>query len=156
MESRSIDAAEDNDVAREVRILFVGSRRLGILANEIDTIADWRKPTPLPGAPKTVLGVVAIRGRMLTVLDVAELIGEIASATRTRLVSLRGDEQLALAVDRTGEVIRFGLDELKTSDETSRLILGEIADGSESISILNVNEIFPAAIRGHDRRHRRI
>lgn len=142
------------DSAREVRVVFAGSRMLGVFKDEIDAIVDWRVPTPLPGAPKAVLGVVSIRGRMLTVLDAAALLGETA-VNPARIVALRGDEQLALAVDREGDVIRSPA-ELRSATGTRPLILGVIVKGTESIAVLNTGELFSTAMRGRERRQRRL
>ena len=149
----------ESDSKRDLKVVFVGSRKLGVFADEIETIADWRTPTPLPHAPKAVLGVVCIHGRMLTVLNVAALMGEgvgVASSSPSSIVALRGDEQLALAVDRAGENLAVAADELQDPKDDGRsVILGFVDHGDESITVLNVRELFFAAIRGHERRHRR-
>ena len=149
----------EGDPLRELRIVFAGSRKLGIFADAIEAIADWRMPTPLPKAPRSVLGVVCIHGRMLTVLDVAALLNEevgVAPSSPSSIVALRGDEQLALAVDSVGETIAIATDELQAakSDE-GRPILGVVHRGDETVTVLNIGELFAAAIRGRERRRRR-
>src|SRR2546422_10018774 len=111
MEENSLLDGVENQPARELRLIFAGSSCFGVFADEIEAIVDWRTPTPLPAAPASVLGVVCIRGRMLTVLEVASLPGDGAAAGRSKLVALRGDEQLALAVARTGDLIKIAPDE---------------------------------------------
>ena len=159
MKNDSSQDYRESDSTRDLKVVFAGSRKLGVFADEIETIADWRTPTPLPHAPKAVLGVVCIHGRMLTVLNVAALMGErvgLAPSNESSIVALRGDEQLALAVDRAGEDIAVGADELQDpKDDGSSVILGFLDHGDESITVLNVRELFFAAIRGHERRHRR-
>ncbi len=140
MKNNSSQDYRESDSKRDLRVVFAGSRKLGVFADEIETIANWRTPTPLPHAPKAVFGVVCIHGRMLTVLNVAALMGE----------------QLALAVDRVGENIAVAADELQDPKDDGRsVILGFVDQGDESITVLNVRELFFAAIRGHERRHRR-
>jgi purine-binding chemotaxis protein CheW len=81
---------------------------LGIFEDEIATIAEWRRPTPLPHAPPEVLGVVSIQGRMLTVLDPLSLFGETTTLLGFSpgiLVALLGDEQIALAIETKGETL---------------------------------------------------
>ena len=116
----------ESDSKRDLRVVFAGSRKLGVFADEIETIATWRTPTPLPHAPKAVFGVVCIHGRMLTVLNVAALMGEGAFG---------------------GVKVFRGLDPV--------VGIGFVDQGDESITVLNVRELFFAAIRGHERRHRR-
>lgn len=84
----------------EVRTLHIGAKRVGVLEDDVFTVASWRDPTPLPFAPDAVLGVVAIESRMFTVLDIANHLGAGPIVMpRAQIVALRGPEQLALAVD---------------------------------------------------------
>jgi chemotaxis signal transduction protein len=159
MKNDSSQGYPESDSKRDLRVVSAGSLKLGVFADEIEAIADWHTPTPLPHAPKAVLGVVCIHGRMLTVLDIAALLGEkvsVAPSSPGCIVALRGDEQLALAVDRAGETIAVAADELQEAkDDELSVILGVVRSGDESITVLNVQELFPAAIRGHERRRRR-
>ena len=152
----------ESDPLRELRIVFAGSRKLGIFADAIEAIADWRIPTPLPKAPRAVLGVVCIHGRMLTVLDVVALLNEevgVASSKPSNpssIVALRGDEQLALAVDGVGETIAIATDELQAAEsDEGRPVLGVVHRGDAPVTVLNLGELFAAAIRGRERRRRR-
>ena len=148
--------AEEPDPVRELRIVFAGSHRFGVFVDEIETISDWRAPTPLPQAPKSVLGIVCIHGRMLTVINVAALLGADDDTAASRLVALRGDEQLAFAIHSVGEAFEVAAaDVLPASDDQGPLVLGVVQRGGESIAVLNVRELFPAAIRGRERRRRR-
>ena len=154
MEENSVLDGVENQPARELRLIFAGSSCFGVFADEIEAIVDWRTPTPLPAAPASVLGVVCIRGRMLTVLEVAALPGDGAAAGRSKLVALRGDEQLALAVARTGDLIKIAPDEWKAASDAGSLTLGVISQGEQSIPVLNCKELFAAAMRGRERRRR--
>ena len=146
----------ESDSKRDLRVVFAGSRKIGVFADEIEAIVDWRAPTPLPHAPKSVLGVVSIHGRMLTVLDIAALLGDEVGVVASSIVVLRGDEQLALAVDSADDTITITAEELQNTETDERsVILGVVPRGDESITVLNVGELFPAAIRGHERRRRR-
>jgi purine-binding chemotaxis protein CheW len=130
----------------------------GIFENEIATVATWREPTPLPQAPQTVLGVVSIQGRMLTVLNLAVLLDSSAptnNRSTQNILALRGDEQLALAVDAMAETIEIGGDVLDSDHESKGVLLGVINHSGAEIMILNVKGLFPSAIQGRERRRRR-
>src|SRR5438067_8661756 len=108
------DADTPQDETRELLLLRAGARAFAVFADETDGVADGLKPTPLPHAPRAVLGVVSVRGRMRTVLDPLALVGdneETESAATVApaplfIVALRGDEQLALAAESDGGVVR--------------------------------------------------
>jgi purine-binding chemotaxis protein CheW len=157
----ALDKQMTHQEPRRLQLLQTGSTQLGIFADEIATIAPWQLPTPLPHAPKSVLGVVSIQGRMLTVVDLGRLQGEqggannAASDVPRRLIALRGDEQLALAVDSVGETIQFDTVDLNPKEAADKLVLGILHHEGAEIKILNLRELFPTAIQGRERRRRR-
>jgi len=134
--------------------MFAGARCIGLFAEDIETIADWRMPTPLPGAPGAVLGIVCLRSRMSTVLDARTLLGEAGTCAGGRLVTLRGDEQIALAVDRTAELIEGPPNLTRDPKEPSSLILGVLENSDSPVSLIDVTQLFTTAMRGRERRKR--
>ncbi|MDQ6653904.1 MAG: chemotaxis protein CheW [Acidobacteriota bacterium] len=140
---------------RNLQLLRAGSFQLAIFEDEIATVVEWRDPAPLPYAPTVVLGVVSIQGRMLTVLDLAILLSAKASPNEgpsQHILALRGDEQLALAVDALGETI--GIAEGKV-EPAEGLFLRVFKHRNREISILNTKELFATALHGRERRRRR-
>ena len=151
--------------SRKLQLLRAGSSQFGIFAEQISAIVEWQEPAPLPHAPNSVLGVVSIQGRMLTVLDLAKLAsGEGLDDTPRKflrhLIALRGDEQLALAIEALGEVVKLtpneSITDSITNDETvTTPVLGVLQREGAEIRILNPEGLFPAAIQGRERRQRR-
>jgi chemotaxis signal transduction protein len=113
----------------------------------------------LPHAPAAVLGVVSIQGRMLTVLDLSQLLEQSRlSQGPSHILALRGDEQLALAIDGPGETIELGDADANgdfATEADGKLISRVLNYRGDEIKILNVNELFPTAIQGRERRRRR-
>src|SRR6266508_3328569 len=143
------DEANSQLVVRRLQLLRAGEFQFGLFADDIATIAAWRKPTPLPQAPESVLGVVSIQGRMLTVLDLAALTERGAASKNT-------PAQHALAIGSLGETIEIAETDLTAKGATTgTLFLGVVhCDGSE-INVLNLDELFSIAIQGRERRRRR-
>jgi chemotaxis signal transduction protein len=155
------DEASPKDEPTVLQVVRSNSVQYGIFANKIAAIVPWSEPAPLPEAPKSVLGVVSIQGRMLTVLDLTTLAGGEADSSaasvdnQRRIVALRGDDQLALAVDAVGELVKGVELDLKPDQNAGALILGSLQIEDSNINVLNLRELFPAAIRGRERRRRR-
>lgn len=156
------DEASAPGAFRKLQLVRAGSFQFGIFAEEIAATIAWRKPTPLPHAPTSVLGVVSIQGRMLTVLDLTTLTAREAEASdapldgHRQLIALRGDEQLALAVDALGESFDVPERDLQPNQESAgSLIFSSLQLDDSKIDILNLKELFPAAIQGRQRRQRR-
>jgi purine-binding chemotaxis protein CheW len=161
MNNETIDNAKHShdgaEAVDKVQLFRAGQLQFAIFTDEIAAITDWVEPTPLPHAPKPVLGVVSIQGRMLTVLDLAQLTGSEAASgdgSRPHLLALRGDEQLALAVDAIGETI-----ELEDTDFDSKreagVVFAAFDHAGVETNVVNVKGLFPTAIQGRERRHRR-
>lgn len=132
---------------RELLIMRVGARLIGIFADEAWYIVRHKKLTPLPRAPRAVCGVVAIRGQMYTVIAPYELLdlqGE--SDRRGFIVALRGDEQIALSVDAVEGVIEVRESELQVLATGPKLMRGAVEYGDQLIAILDTSRIFEAAI----------
>ena len=151
--------------SRKLQLVQAGQNQFGIFADQISAIVEWQEPAPLPHAPSSVLGVVSIQGRMLTVLDLAKLAGA-EGLTDTpdkflgHLIALRGDEQLALAVETLGEVVQLtGKESLTNSIPTRETVTGPVLGvwqrEEAEIKVLNSKGLFPAAIQGRERRQRR-
>ena len=157
------DAAEQEEQRerRELLVMRAGTRLLGLFADEAESVTEWREPTPLPGAPGAVLGVVHIRGCMLTVLDPLALLDESpANGSRARgfIIALRGDEQLALAVDRAERIDEIFADEVQPLSRKAggaSVLSGVVQRERELIAVLDTAELFATAMRGDERRRRR-
>jgi chemotaxis signal transduction protein len=60
---------------RELLLLRAGGQTFAVYAEDAEGVAEGVKPAPLPHAPRAVLGVVCVRGRMYTLLDPRALPG---------------------------------------------------------------------------------
>ena len=160
------DAAVSKPAGRNLQLVHAGASEFGIFADEISTIVVWQEPTPLPHAPKAVLGVVSIEGRMLTVLDLAVLAagdgasGNAPSNTAAYLIALRGDEQLALAVEAVNEIIALTpndsiSDSIAKPETQATPLHGILKREDAEVKILNLKGLFPTAIHEQQRRNRR-
>jgi chemotaxis signal transduction protein len=128
-----------------------------VFTDEVLTIAEWREPAPLPHAPAAVLGVVSIQGRMLTVLDLSQLLEQPPrSKNSSHILALRGDDQLALAIDKPSDTIAHDDGDFEVATKADgTLIRGVIKHNGDEIKVLDVKELFPTAIQGRERRRRR-
>jgi chemotaxis signal transduction protein len=168
-EGQSLEERKTETVVRTLQLFRAGSHIYGVFADEIATIVSWREPTPLPQSPKSVLGIVCLQGRMLTVLDLASLFIGGATSSETiptesvsgeapaqHLIALRGDEQLAIAVDDVQTTIEIGGNDFDDKQETAgALVVGVLHREGLDIQVLNPKELFSTAIQGRERRRRR-
>jgi len=151
------DSKDSVEGEHEVQLLTVGGIVYGVFNECISAIVDWIEPAPLPHAPAPVLGVVSVQGRMLTVLDLADFpaagVTLVVRTSANKIIALKGDEQLALAVDTVDEKVSGKL-KSNIADSVD-FVLGTVNAGGREVSILNVDQLFAAAIQGRERRRRR-
>ena len=148
---------------RDLFLFTAGGRTFAVSSTEVDGTAEAKKPSPLPQAPGSILGVVYARGRMLTLLDPSAVTsGEPLNwpPLIPAIISLRGDEQLALAAESLGEAITVSSSDIAHAEsepepETSQAIAGILRHGGEKITILDPRELFNVAVQRKDRRRRR-
>lgn len=157
----NFDSMSGQKAFRKLRLFSAGSRQFGVFEDEIVAVADWRQPAPLPQAPESILGVVSVQGRMLTVLDLAKIAGCEVEANippddrKRQILTLGSDEQLALVIDVLGETTDIEDGSFPIESERGNLVLTVLKQGENEINILRVPQLFPYAIQGRERRRRR-
>jgi chemotaxis signal transduction protein len=151
------------DETRELLLMRAGGHAFAVYADETDGEAQHGpKPTPLPDAPRAVLGVVCVRGRMRTVLDPLALVnaqGERDAArddeTPRLFVTLRGDEQLALAVEQVGGTVRVPAGAFAPSLRPAPPLRATLEHEGAHVLVLDPSRLFDAAMQGTERRRQR-
>jgi len=102
---------------------------------QIGLIAEILKPPPLtevPRAPRSVIGIVSVRGKLVTVIDLRRRFrvpeGPVGVHSRILLVD-RGDEHVGLFVDEVLQVYRLADNEIEP---------GNVLGGDQPAHILGI------------------
>jgi purine-binding chemotaxis protein CheW len=109
--------ADDLQRGEEILTFRLGGGRYGIavrLVHEVQVLGGY---TPLPGTPPLILGLVNLRGRLLTILDIRPLLGlsvERAHAGAALLIVGAAGIEVGLLADEVIE-IRYGATTLAPS-----------------------------------------
>ena len=89
-----------------VLIATIGGEQDAIDAAQIESVVDLWQIVPVPLAAEHVIGIAAVRSRVLTVIDAAAAVGLRAKATGNRAIIIEaGGHQYALRVDYIAEVV---------------------------------------------------
>ncbi len=87
-------------------IASIAGERVAIDAAVIEAVVDLWQVVPVPLAAEHVIGVAAVRSRVLTVIDAAAAMGLRAKATGNRAIVIdSGGHRYALRVDSIAEVV---------------------------------------------------
>lgn len=82
---------------------------LGIPITNVDEINRNLDVTPVPHAPPSVVGVLNLRGDVVTIIDLARVLDlpQVESTRQSRVVIVRSyGERIGLRVDRIADVVR--------------------------------------------------
>ncbi|KQT70332.1 hypothetical protein ASG51_12570 [Methylobacterium sp. Leaf465] len=100
---RGRGTAEAAGPTRAVLVCACGDDRFALALAQVAQVLPARPVTPLPGAPAAVLGLIAISGRVVSLIALARALGRGAAAASDEghVVLVRGaGVPVALAVDR--------------------------------------------------------
>jgi purine-binding chemotaxis protein CheW len=141
----------------KLRLFRFGTERFALLTKDIAQVTNWRQPTPLPGAPEAVLGIVAVQARMITVLDTAKILEDSRPEDTVEpalVVALTGQEQLGLTATSAESTVEIPLADIEAAEAEGRPVLGYVREDDNKFQILDPRQLFAAAIRGKERRRR--
>ena len=143
-----------NDPSRQYVLFRAGSEDYGLPIARVSSIIRFETITPVPRAPRAVLGVIDLRGRVIPVVDLGlRLFGTpFEPLPRSRIiVTESADGPVGLAVDEASEVATFVPDELMPAPVAA--VAPEIADAFEAVVhlddrlviLLDLDRILPRA-----------
>lgn len=109
--------AEEAVLQRELLCLALDGSPYAIPVERVREIVRMRAITPMPRVPAAVLGVIALRGEVIQVLDLRRRLGlpPVEAGRRTRIVVLHGEDGrvTGLLVDAVNEVLRLPEDAIR-------------------------------------------
>ncbi len=104
----------------------------GINVMQVKEVLRYSEIAPVPGAPSYVLGIINLRGSVVTVIDTCQRFslptGEITDSTRIMILEV-DDHVIGILVDAVSEVVYLRQSEVEPSpnvgnDDSSRFIQG--------------------------------
>jgi purine-binding chemotaxis protein CheW len=122
----------------------------GINVMQIKEVLRYSEIAPVPGAPSYVLGIVNLRGNVVTVVDTRVRFGlpECTVSDHTRIIIIEHEgEQVGLLVDAVQEVFYLYHNEIEQSpsvgnDDALMFIQGVYQKEEELVILLELNRMF--------------
>jgi purine-binding chemotaxis protein CheW len=116
----------------------------GINVMQVQEVLRISEIAPVPGAPDYVLGIVNLRGNVVTVIDTRKRFGvapgEIDNDLARIIIIESGNQVVGILVDSVSEVVELKASEIDTApnvgnDDSSKYILG-VSSMNEKLLIL--------------------
>ncbi len=120
----------------------------GISVMQVQEVLRYTDIASVPGAPSYVIGIINLRGRVVTVIDTRERFGLSASTItdHTRIVIIECDNVvLGMLVDRVAEVVYLRQSELEKppnvgNEESNKYIQGVCHKNEDLLILLDLNK----------------
>jgi len=139
---------EDNATLRWVTF-FLSQEKYGINVMQVQEVLRVTEIAPVPGAPDYVLGIINLRGNVVTVIDTRKRFGleskDLDDSARIVIVE-SNDQVVGILVDSVAEVIDLQLSEIETApnvgtEDSSRFIQGVASQNDELLIIIDLNKL---------------
>ena len=139
-------AQDDGGLLRELLAVQLAGDPYAIPVERVREIVRMRTVTPMPRVPPSVIGVIALRGEILEVVDLRRRLGMPAAepTRRTRIVVLHGEDGQAtgLLVDAVTEVLRLSEEDVvATAPGESDAVEALCTRGEEFVSLLDLEKV---------------
>jgi purine-binding chemotaxis protein CheW len=121
----------------------------GINVMQVQEVLRYTEIAPVPGSPDYVLGIINLRGNVVTVIDTRSRFGlEPAEVTdNSRIVIIEAEKQvIGILVDSVAEVVYLKASEIDTApnvgtDESARFIQGVSNRDGELLILVDLNKL---------------
>ncbi|MGX9459948.1 chemotaxis protein CheW [Shewanella sp. A14] len=150
-DSRSVAAATagKDDVVLQWVIFKLDNETYGINVMQVQEILRYTEIAPVPGAPDYVLGIINLRGNVVTVIDTRSRFG-LPSAElddSTRVVIIEAEKQvIGILVDSVAEVVYLRRSEIDNApnvgtEESAKYIQGVSNRDNELLILVDLDKL---------------
>lgn len=148
--SKSVAVPGSNDDAVLQWVTFkLDNETYGINVMQVQEVLRYTEIAPVPGAPHYVLGIINLRGNVVTVIDTRSRFG-LASADvndSTRIVIIEAEKQvIGILVDSVAEVVYLRRSEIDNApnvgtEESTKFIQGVSNRENELLILVDLDKL---------------
>lgn len=146
--STSKSKASDDPIFQWVTFRLAGET-YGVNVMQVQEVLRYSEIAPVPGAPHYVLGIINLRGNVVTVIDTRNRFGlEQGEITdNTRIVIIEADTHVVgILVDSVAEVVYLRQSEMETApnvgnEESAKFIQGVCHKNGELLILVELDKL---------------
>jgi purine-binding chemotaxis protein CheW len=130
-------ANDDEAMQRELLTVAVNGQSFGIPVLAVQDVLGPQRITPIPLAPREIVGALNLRGRIVTAIDLRRRLvmpDREPGAQHMSVVVDHGGEFYSIIVDNVGEVLNLSADTFKRNPSTLDARLKSVSDGVYRLS----------------------
>ncbi|MGR9054025.1 MAG: chemotaxis protein CheW [Gammaproteobacteria bacterium] len=141
-----VEEKQQNPVMQWVTFRL-GAEKYGINVMQVQEVLRVTEIAPVPGAPDYVLGIINLRGNVVTVIDTRNRFGLMSQEPddSSRIVIIETEENIiGILVDSVAEVVELHASDIETApnvgnEETARYIQGVTSRDNELLILVDLN-----------------
>lgn len=147
--NQTVQSAKASDPVLQWVTFRLDEEIYGINVMQVQEVLRVSEIAPVPGAPEYVLGIINLRGNVVTVIDARERLGlsskEVDDATR--IVIIEADKQVVgILVDSVAEVVDLRMSEVESApnvgnDDSSKYIQGVASRDDALLILVDLNKL---------------
>ena len=147
MEMSGIEAKQNDPVIQWVTFRL-GDEKYGINVMQVQEVLRVTEIAPVPGAPSYVLGIINLRGNVVTVIDTRDRFGLLSKdpddVSRIVIIETK-DHIIGILVDSVAEVVEMRVSEIEAApnvgnEENSKYIQGVTSRDNELLILVDLNK----------------
>ncbi len=145
----SANAADINDEVLQWVTFHLEDETYGINVMQVQEVLRYTEIAPVPGAPNYVLGIINLRGNVVTVIDTRARFGlqEADVTENSRIVIIEAEKQvIGIRVDSVAEVVYLRSSEIDSApnigtEESAKFIQGVSNRDGELLILVDLNKL---------------
>ena len=147
--AQSVKTKEQNDLVLQWVTFKLQEETYGINVMQVQEVLRYTDIAPVPGAPMYVMGIINLRGNVVTVIDTRARFGLPPSEVtdNSRIVIIESERQvIGIMVDSVAEVVYLRSSEIESApnvgtEESAKFIQGVCNRGEELLILVDLNKL---------------
>ena len=143
------DSSTSSDSSFQCVTFTLEGEVYGINVMQVQEVLREIEVAPVPGAPHYVIGIINLRGNVVSVIDARSRFGlpTKESDDLTRIIVIEASSHtIGILVDSVAEVVDIERSEIETApnvgnDETSKYIDGVVSRGDQLLILVDLNKL---------------
>lgn len=139
----------ENDAVLQWVTYHLDNETYGINVMQVQEVLRYTEIAPVPGAPDYVLGIINLRGNVVTVIDTRKRFGLPPEDTtdNTRIIIIETEHHVVgILVDSVAEVVYLRQSEIETApsvgnEDSAKFIQGVAQRGEELLILVDLNKL---------------
>ncbi|MDH5259450.1 MAG: chemotaxis protein CheW [Gammaproteobacteria bacterium] len=147
--SDSAELVGNNDEISRWVTFEMDNESYGISVSDVHEVLRFTEIAPVPGAPPFIIGIINLRGNVVTVIDTRSRFGlapkDVDDSTRIIINEIEG-QQVGILVDSVAEVVDIHSSNIEPApnvgnDDTSRYIQGVTSLDGQLLIIIDISKL---------------